>query len=109
MGARYVDLFGKDADEYYKHYYAFVQKFQFAFHRSDILERILGRQPTTLRAWIEQTGHLLVSSAAIASIDCMCVLLVQPPQSSPGRAVRQFVKVHRGVLDGKSVEWGKRL
>src|SRR3546814_1006107 len=33
MGARYVDLFGKDADEYYKQYYAFEQKFQFAFHR----------------------------------------------------------------------------
>ena len=60
LGARYVGLFGKDADEYYKQYYAFEQKFQFAFHRSDILERILGRKPKTLRAWIEQNGALLV-------------------------------------------------
>src|SRR3546814_15717746 len=47
MGARYVDLFGKDADEYYKQYYAFEQKFQFNFQRSDIITCILGRKHKT--------------------------------------------------------------
>src|SRR3546814_19339195 len=92
MGARYVDLFGKDADEYYKQYYAFEQKSQFAFHRSDILERILGRKPKTLRAWIGQNGHLLVYSAAIASMPCMGGLIDQPKQTSPVRAFNQCVK-----------------
>src|SRR3546814_15401756 len=68
MGARYVDLFGKDADEYYKQYYAFEKKFQFDFHRSDILERILGRQPKPLHAWNEKNGPLPVHSAAITSM-----------------------------------------
>lgn len=59
MGQRYVKLFGAGADEYFKAYYEFEQTYQFAFHRSDILERLLGRKPKTLRAWFEQNAHLL--------------------------------------------------
>ncbi|MHA4837678.1 SDR family oxidoreductase [Sphingopyxis sp. MSC1_008] len=60
MGHRYVSLFGQGADEYFKAYYEFEQTYQFAFHRSDVLERLLGRQPKTLRAWVEQNAHLLL-------------------------------------------------
>lgn len=60
MGYKYVNLFGEGADRYFKAYYEFEQKYQFAFHRSDVLERILGRKPKTLRAWFEQNAHLLI-------------------------------------------------
>ena len=60
MGHKYVSLFGERADEYFKAYYEFEQAYQFAFHRSDVLERLLGRKPKTLRAWVEQNAHLLI-------------------------------------------------
>ncbi|QIB64114.1 NmrA family NAD(P)-binding protein [Kineobactrum salinum] len=56
---RYQTLFGDGADDYYLEYYAFEQRCQFAFHRSDLLARLLGRTPKTLRAWIEQNQHYL--------------------------------------------------
>jgi uncharacterized protein YbjT (DUF2867 family) len=60
MGRRYSSLFGEGADEYFREYYRFEQKFQWAFHRSDILARILGRTPKSLRAWLEQNGQYLL-------------------------------------------------
>jgi len=58
-GERYRELYGPGADDYFLEYYAFEQRHQFAFHRSDILERMLGRTPKTLRAWLEQNAHHL--------------------------------------------------
>lgn len=60
MGRRYSVMFGDGADEYFREYYRFEQKFQWAFHKSDILGRILGRSPKTLRAWMEQNSHHLL-------------------------------------------------
>ncbi|WP_160299121.1 NmrA family NAD(P)-binding protein [Sphingomonas sp. SRS2] len=60
FGPRFIKRYGPGADEYFREYFAFEQKFHFAFHRSDILERLLGRKPKTLRAWLEQNRHHLL-------------------------------------------------
>ena len=59
MGERYRALYGAGADDYFLEYYAFEQRNQFAFHRSDVLQRMLGRTPKTLRAWLEQHADRL--------------------------------------------------
>lgn len=59
MGERYRALYGAGADDYFQEFYAFEQRHQFAFYRSDVLQRILGRTPKTLRAWFEQNADRL--------------------------------------------------
>lgn len=57
VGPLYIRKMGfEEAADYFLQYFSWESQMDLAWRRTDFVERVLGRRPKTLRAWIEQNA-----------------------------------------------------